>query len=167
MLNSVRNAVDNNWEVKGVARNKLIEKQGNKVISEVKIAPKGQYILYKFERNGVINLPYLSANKHVRKISDYVLLTEKGGTLFVLVFELKNGNGCPIPQLQATETLTKYLIETAQRVSRMSFGDIEYRRIGITNKSIKMNLRPGKIYNANRYVQLNCSYDIQINTLCE
>lgn len=167
MLCNIQSVIASNWEITGPNRNKLIEKNGTKIISEINISTTGQYILYKFENKGQIQLPYLSSIKKVKKISDYVLFTIKNQTLFVLVFELKNGSGCPIEQLKATEILSKYLIETAERVSNVGFKKVEYRRIGITNKSVKMNLKPSKIYNKNRYVQLTSKGTVDIKILCE
>jgi hypothetical protein len=167
MLSNIQNVIADQWEITGASRNQLIEKQGNKIISEVNISTSGQYILYKFEQNGVLKMPYLKANRNVKKICDYVLFTIKKNCLFVLTFELKNGSGCPIEQLKATECLSKYFIETATRVSKTGFQDIQYRRIGITNKSVKMNLKPGKIYNSNNYVQLTSKSKIDIKILCE
>lgn len=167
MLNNIKNIISNTWEVTGAERNKLIEKQGNRIISEINISTTGQYLLYKFEKNGQIQLPYLKANKNVKKISDYVLFTLKKDVLFVLVFELKNGNGCPIEQLKATEILSKYFIETAGRVSKVSFKKVEYRRIGITNKTVKMNLKPSKIYDKNNYTRLTSKFKVDIKVLCD
>ena len=167
MLSNIQSVIDSKWEETGLNRNKLTEKQGIRIISEINISTTGQYILYKFENKGQIQMPYLSSIKKVKKISDYVLFTLKKETLFVLVFELKNGDGCPLEQLKATEILSKYLIETAQRVSKVGFKKVEYRRIGITNKSVKMNLKPSKIYNKNRYVQLTSKGTIDIKILCE
>lgn len=167
MLSSIQEVIEATWEETGAKRNKLVEKQGNKIISEINISTTGQYILYKFEKNGQIQMPYLSNAKKVKKISDYVLFTTKKDTLFVLVFELKNGNGCPIEQLKATEILSQYFIETAKRVSKKGFKKVEYRRIGITNKAVKKVLKPRKIYNSNNYVQLTSKHTVDIKVLCE
>lgn len=167
MLNNIKNIIADTWEIKGLERNKLVEKQGNKLISEINISTTGKYLLYKFEKNGQIQLPYLKAKKNVKKISDYVLFTLKKDVLFVLVFELKNGNGCPIEQLRATEILSKYFIDTASRVSKFSFKKVEYRRIGITNKAVKMNLKPSKIYDKNNYTRLTSKSKVDIRILCD
>jgi hypothetical protein len=162
MLSNIKNVIADCWEETGANRNTLSEKQGNKIISEISIGTTGQYLLYKFEKSGQIQMPYLKAKKN-----DYVLFTQKYDTLYVLIFELKNGDGCPIEQLKATEILSKYLIETASRVSKVGYKKVEYRRIGITNKPVKMNLKPSKIYNQNNYVQLTSKSKIDIKVLCE
>jgi len=167
MLNNLKEIIADKWEVTGTSKNKLIEKQASRIITEVNISTAGQYLLYKFEENGHIQMPYLKSNKNVKKISDYVLFTIDKGVLYVLIFELKNGNGHPLKQLEATEILTKYLIETANRVSKISFNNVKYRRIGITNRSIKMNLRPSKIYDKNNYARIANRSKLDIKVLCE
>lgn len=167
ILSNMQEVIETSWEKTGAEKNKLVEKQGDKLITEINISTTGQYLLYKFEKNGQIQMPYLSSAKNVKKIADYVLFTTKKNTLFVLIFELKNGNGCPIEQLKATEILCKYLIETAKRISKLGYKQVEYRRIGITNKSVKKVLRPSKIYNKNNYVRLNSQKPVDIEALCE
>ncbi len=167
MLNSIQKVIKATWEETGAKRNKLVEKQEKKIISEVNISTTGQYILYKFERNGQIQMPYLSSARNVKKISDYVLFTTKKDTLFVLIFELKRGNAYPVEQLKATEILSQYFIETAKRVSKKGFKKVEYRKIGITNKAVKKVSKPRKIYNENNYVQLTSKHTVDIKALCE
>ncbi len=167
MLNNLKDIISDDWEITGISKNKFIEKQINNIISEIYISSKGQYLLYKFEKNGNIQIQYLKTTKNVRKISDYVIFTIRKDVLFVLIIELKNGDGYPIEQLKATEILSKYFIDTASRVSKISFNKIKYRRIGITNKSVKMNLKPSKIYDENNFVRMTSKNKLDITLLCE
>lgn len=165
-LSAIQNVIADSWEIKEVDKKELIEKQKNKLILKATITSEGQYLLYKFEKDGNMEMPYLKKNKDVKKICDYVLFTLKKDTLFVLLFELKNGKANPVKQLKATEILSKYFIETANRVSKESFKKVEYRGIGITNKAVKATTKSSKIYNKNKYVQWSSKNEVNIKVLC-
>jgi len=166
MLNEIKNVLKDEFEISGNNKRYLIEKLNNRIISKVSISISGQYLLYKFEKNGQIQIPYFKDTKDVKKIADFVLFTIKEGTLFILIFELKNGNGNPYKQLVATKILVEYFIETIKRISKVSLNKIEFRKIAITNKAVKTPTRISKIYSKNNFTKISSKSSINISLLC-
>ena len=165
MLQWIQRVINREFEITG-SKTKLLSEKNTK--QEVKFSTKGPYLLYKFECNGNIDMPILNLKEPgVGKIADYVLFTTKEETLYVLVFELKNGRGNPNKQLKATIILAQYLVETAIRISKEEFNTPQYRGIGLAEKGEKQKTRPNSknIYK-DGLVRLSGIKSISIDELC-
>ena len=161
-LTSLDNVIASEWKISG---NVLIEKQKGHAMKAT-ISTKGQCLLCKFEKDGEIAMPYLSKHRGVRKICDYVLFTIKEETLYVLLFELKEGSGKPLEQFKATELLSRYIVATANRIFGSPYeGKTEYRRICVINKSVKKKVPPS-IYSEHYYKKVSAKSAIDISRLC-
>ena len=134
-LECLERIIAEEWKVKVRGKIELIEKQRGEILYKFEFSTSGRYLLYKFEKDGNLDLPLLSQVKNVRKICDYVLFTVRGDMLYALMFELKQDYGNPSEQLWATRLLVEYLIKTAQRVCKLNFEKVKYGRFGISNKT--------------------------------
>lgn len=56
----------------------------------------------------------------VHSIVDYIIFTEQGNTIYVIVFELKKGRKLALPQFKAAEKFINFIIETANRINNIS-----------------------------------------------
>lgn len=136
ILNDIEYILHNNFKCK----KNYFEEEDAKMLLPIK--PEGcQFILYKFDKNlgkeykgGLF--PFFAKNKDVCKISDYILFAEKGGTLYILVIEMKRGNEQTLPQLKAALAFTKYIVETVNRVKGANYKP-EIRLISIHNYKIR------------------------------
>ena len=168
-LNDIQKVINSEWAKTGKDSKQLVERGNKKNSSSTPInACEQEYLLYKFEDSrGRMKMPYLSNERDVQKICDYVIFTQKSDTLYVLLFELKDGGSGSKKQLDATQILSEYLLKTTSRVFECSDKNIKYRKITITGKSIKRNLRPRKIYDDDDYTQLPSERAINIRSLCK
>ena len=87
-LTNIQNIINDNWEQTGNNSKQLVEIQQSKIISQIKIITEGQYLLYKFEKGGQIQIPYFKDTKSVQKICDYVLFTIKSNQISYMFYFL-------------------------------------------------------------------------------
>lgn len=86
----------------------------------IKIKSKGRYLLYEFDRNtgGTKLFPFFKEVPRLNAIADYVIIGIKQKTIHVLVIELKQKDGNPLPQIQATKHFMEYLIKSVSRIKK-------------------------------------------------
>ena len=131
-----------------------------------------KYLLYSFDKivkpakgGKAIDLqPYLAANAGVKSMCDYFLFCWERGTLYVLLIELKQGEDQVTHQLDAGRVFTSYLINTLNRVEKLSITPV-IRKISVRDSHI---LRKGTSmksveYNADSF----CTFDGSVFHLLE
>ena len=101
---------------------KLLE-PGVMDIKVVSYPRSSTHSLYKFDPENVDLFPCFSTepNTGLRDIFDYVLLVDYNERLYILLFELKNSNNHnnkAKKQLDTTDCLLKYIIQSAKRIGK-------------------------------------------------
>lgn len=72
----------------------------------------------------------------VTSFCDYIIFTEKGGNLFILLIELKSGRDNVTKQLEAGKCFAEYVVSTLNRVYNQNINP-EIRKISIRKRNIK------------------------------
>ncbi len=100
--------------------------------------PKG---LFPFFNRGVPN---------VTSLCDYILFTEKGSELYVLLIELKKGNDNVTRQLYASKCFVDYIISTVNRVYKSEINP-QIRLISIRERHVKPKQKQKEIVYENNF----------------
>lgn len=79
--------------------------------------------------------PFLSKNKGVHSMCDYILFCKEKNKLFILLIELKKGNNEVMTQLKAGKCLAQFIVSTLNRVEKLQIIP-EIRLISIRNNNI-------------------------------
>lgn len=135
---------------------KLMEKaEVDYPITEV--STKGQVKIYSFDENNLELLPFFSNITYVNKCVDYLLLSQKGNTVYAFLVELKSNNyKAAYKQFCASIIFVNYIIEMAKSYSNVVTKQnadsllLEIRCILVTTAKISFksptNPRKGVVY---------------------
>ena len=133
--------------------------EGMKVAFETRSGCK--YLCYKYDelsagyKGGLF--PFFSnSTAEVRSISDYILFTSMGATIYAIAFELKKGKAATMPQFRAAEKFINYIIETAKRIGRKKHINVEIRFVSVREYKLKKGktMKKEMKYDKNRHFEL-------------
>ena len=79
--------------------------------------------------------PFLSKNKNVHSMCDYMVFCFHSGKLYILLVELKHGRESVTTQLNAGKCLAQFIVDTLNRVEKLHI-NAEIRQVSIRNSHI-------------------------------
>lgn len=135
--------------------------ENNKLLSEnklnIEIKNDGvNFVLFKpdkvFKEIGKGEFyPFLSKNKNIQKLCDYILFVQYQQSYYSLIIEIKTNSDETLKQLSAGDVLSKFICLTANRVFNKNYV-FEHRFISINQFNIKRTTKQKDVkYDSNRH----------------
>lgn len=119
-LHHFEECIDKTFAVTGEASKRLIAEQ--ETIS-IQIKSQGKYLLYEFDKPNKDIYPFFNPVPTLKIKADYLILKQHKGKIYALIVELKQKNGNPLPQIQATKHFVEYIIKCVSRVKKADYSD--------------------------------------------
>lgn len=146
-LHSFEESIADIFAIKGGASKHLRAAKEN---IDVEIKSSGKYLLYEFDKQDLrIDLyPFFKNVPKLKSRADYLILKIHKNKIYAIVIELKQKNGDPKSQVQATKHFIEYIIKCISRVKKsdcnfyvnnLELRGIEYSKLrrATTSASIK------------------------------
>ena len=146
-LNHISQCINQDAIKTNDSKNYLEESKTN---TKIQIKNGGQFVHCNFENVKGNKFPFFNPNQSgLCSISDGVIFTEYNGKLWVIIYELKAGNGSTGSQLKATKLFTDYLLHSVNRVFNTRY-KVEIRLISHSKRNRPL-LKPSVKYKKKPY----------------